>query len=155
MVILETSLDLDAVKSEVSSIIKDTRGLPHSSEEYLDNQTLNSRNSNVPDGTKVKFYLDQARKRNTDEDVTSHMDPLAFRIKAYRTISTGVFSSHTHYAHFFFWDLSRIRILAQGNELSIAGRPQTVEMWISICSESHSSVTDFRDEVRKKIEEQI
>jgi len=155
MAILETSRNLDSVKTEISSIVKDTDGLPYSSEEYWDNQQFYAGNSKVPNGSKVKFYLEQAQKQDTLEDIKNHIDPLAFYVKASRRVSSGMLSSHTHYTRIKCWDLSRIRMIAQGNEISLSAGPQTVELWTSICSESHRSATDFRDEVEKQIEDQL
>lgn len=155
MVTLETSLDLDSVKTEISSIVKDGDGLSYSKEEYWDNEKLYPNNSKVPNGSKVKFYLEQAEKQGSLENIQTHFDPLSFYVRASATISTGMIGSHTHYVRFKCWDLSRIRMIAQGAEVSLGTGPQTIELWPSVCSEDHATATDYRDKIEKEIENQI
>jgi hypothetical protein len=155
MAILELNLTLDDLKHEVDSIVQDTSGMHHTKAYYWDNEDLDPSNSDISGDSKVHYYLRQAKKQNSLEKVHSQFDPLAFTVRAYYKVSTGLMSSHNHYIEFSYFDISRIRLAAKGKELEFGVGTTTFERWNHYCSSGHERVMNFMNSVNEKVDENV
>lgn len=152
MEIFETSHTLDELKGEVSTIVKDVDGMKYKEESYLENDIFYSPSGDIQEGSKTQYYLNQAIKRGQLQDIAEHFDPLVFEVKANYKISTGVFSNHNHWIRFIFSDLSRIRMLTQGNELQFGVGQHAFECWNQCCNKEHDRVKSFEKQVNEQLD---
>lgn len=152
MNVFDRQTSLEDLKEEVSDIVADVDGMQKSNARYWDNSDVTPWNSDIPKGSKTRYYLEYADKRDRLEDIQEHIDPLLFEVKATFRVSTGLFSSHTHWIRFRLCDLTRVRMLAQGNEIQLGRTEQTFEGWSACCDTDHDRVQEFEAAVDDRID---
>ena len=84
---------------------------------YWDNSDVYPNNSTVPSETKTKFYLKQAKKNDTLEQIKNHLEPLAFTSNS-KSIKLRV------------WKVSAIKSLAEDGSADSSARSKEFEVWI-------------------------